>query len=97
MSNVADRENDFRSKGTGTDRPMQDVKDKYQDLRADVAGLTESVKRLAEKEIGPAVSDIKETAEQGYAKFESQIRKNPTQAALIAAGVGFVIGLIASR
>ena len=55
-------------------------------LRADLAGLAESVKRLAAESPG--------LAREG---FESSIRRNPLRATLIAAGIGFVLALIMTR
>jgi hypothetical protein len=55
-------------------------------LRADLAGLVESVKRLA--------AESPELAREGFA---SSIRRNPLQGTLIAAGVGFVLALITAR
>ena len=62
------------------------VSDNMVALRADLAGLAESVKRLAA-----------ESPELARRSFESSIRRNPLQATLIAAGVGFVLALIMAR
>ena len=62
------------------------VSDNMIALRADLAGLAESVKRLAGKSPGLARES-----------FKSSIRRNPLQATLIAAGVGFVLALIMAR
>lgn len=75
----------------------KDVKENYESLRADVAELANSVKKLADTELGGAVSSAKETAEKNLGQLESSIRRNPTQAALVAAGVGFLVGLIFTR
>jgi ElaB/YqjD/DUF883 family membrane-anchored ribosome-binding protein len=55
-------------------------------LRADLTGLAESVKRLA--------AEAPELAQQS---LETSIRRNPLQATLIAAGVGFVLSLVIGR
>ena len=62
------------------------VSDNLVALRADLAGLAESVKRLAGGSPGLALEG-----------FESSIRRSPVQATLIAAGVGFVLALILAR
>ena len=55
-------------------------------LRADITGLADSVKRLA--------AEAPDIAKEG---LESSIRRNPLQATLIAAGIGFVLSLIIGR
>lgn len=75
----------------------QDVKGSYEALRSDVADLASSVKKLADAELGGAVSSAKEAAERNLGQVERSIRDNPTQAALVAAGIGFVVGLILTR
>lgn len=74
-----------------------DVTESYDALRRDVTELASSVKRLAEAEFGTAASDARAAAERQIGEVEGAIRKNPTQAALIAAGAGFVLGLLISR
>ena len=66
-------------------------------LRDDIASLAQSVKRLAAEQIGTSVEDVQDKAMEKVGDVEASIRRNPTQSALIAAGVGFVLGLILSR
>jgi ElaB/YqjD/DUF883 family membrane-anchored ribosome-binding protein len=40
---------------------------------------------------------VQDKAMEKVGDLEATIRRNPTQSALIAAGVGFVLGLILSR
>lgn len=75
-------------------REMQDA---YGSIRADVADLASSVKKLAGAQLGDAVSDVSDVAQERLSQVEQSIRKNPTQAALIAAGVGFLVGLVLTR
>jgi ElaB/YqjD/DUF883 family membrane-anchored ribosome-binding protein len=75
----------------------QDLRDSYSDLRGDVASLTEAVKKLANAELGGAVGDAQQMAEKGLSSIETSIRKHPTQAALVAAGFGFLVGLLLIR
>ncbi len=74
-----------------------DVGDNVSALREDISSLAESVKRLATEQLGSTVSDVQDKAKEKLSDIEAQIRRNPSQAALIAAGIGFVFGLILSR
>jgi len=67
-----------------------EVGDNVAALRTDIANLAESVKRLATKQ-------VHDTAVEKLDNVEAAIRRNPTQASLIAAGIGFVLGLILTR
>jgi hypothetical protein len=62
------------------------VSDNVIALKADLAGLAESVQRLAA-----------ESPQLARESFESSIRRNPIQATFIAAGVGFVLSLVLVR
>ncbi len=74
-----------------------DVGDNVAALRADIAGLADSVKRLAAEQFGSTAEDVQDKAMEKLGDVEAAIRRNPSQAAMIAAGVGFVVGLILSR
>lgn len=74
-----------------------DVNENVQALRQDIASLAESVKRLATEQIGSSVEDVQDKAKEKISDLEASIRRNPTQSVLIAAGIGFVFGLILSR
>jgi ElaB/YqjD/DUF883 family membrane-anchored ribosome-binding protein len=63
-----------------------DVETELIALQADVRGLAESVQRLAAE--SPTIA--KQSLEQS-------IRRQPVQATAIAAGIGFVLGLLLSR
>lgn len=82
---------------SGSRSAASDVGDNVQALRDDIASLAESVKRLAAEQLGSSVEDIQGKAKEKVGDIESAIRRNPSQAALIAAGIGFVFGLILSR
>jgi ElaB/YqjD/DUF883 family membrane-anchored ribosome-binding protein len=77
--------------------PAGDVGDNVAALRADIASLADSVKRLAAEQIGTSVEDVQDKAMEKLGDVEAAIRRNPSQAAAIAAGIGFVVGLILSR
>ncbi len=81
----------------GTRSAAGEVGDNVQALREDIASLAESVKRLASEQLGSSVEDLQDKAKEKVGDIESAIRRNPSQAALIAAGIGFVFGLILSR
>lgn len=74
-----------------------DVGDNVAALRADIADLADSVKRLAAEQIGSSAEDVQDKAMEKLGDVEAAIRRNPSQAAMIAAGIGFVVGLILSR
>lgn len=85
------------STGPDAKSAANDVSDNVTALREDVANLAASVKRLAAEQIGTSVEDVQDKAMEKVGDFETAIRRNPTQSALIAAGVGLVVGLILSR
>jgi ElaB/YqjD/DUF883 family membrane-anchored ribosome-binding protein len=74
-----------------------DVGDNIAALRADITGLADSVKRLAAEQVGSSVEDVQDKALEKLGEVEAAIRRNPGQATAIAAGIGFVVGLILSR
>jgi ElaB/YqjD/DUF883 family membrane-anchored ribosome-binding protein len=77
--------------------PTQKVKDDADAIRRDIASLADTVSKLASEKIGAASNDIQASAELKLESLESSIRKNPTQSALIAIGVGFLFGLVLTR
>jgi ElaB/YqjD/DUF883 family membrane-anchored ribosome-binding protein len=74
-----------------------DVSDNVTALREDIASLATSVKRLAAEQLGTSVEDVQEKAMEKVGDLETAIRRNPSQSALIAAGVGLVVGLVLAR
>jgi ElaB/YqjD/DUF883 family membrane-anchored ribosome-binding protein len=90
-----------RASDQGTPGPRSaaaaDVGDNVQALREDISNLADSVKRLAAEQLGSSVGDVQDMAKEKISDIEASIRRNPSQAALIAAGIGFVFGLILSR
>ncbi len=84
--------------GTGPSRSSPpEPTDSYDALKSDIANLTDSVKKLATEQMGSAVEGAQDQVKQKLGDIESSIRRNPTQAALIAAGVGFLVGLVITR
>jgi ElaB/YqjD/DUF883 family membrane-anchored ribosome-binding protein len=86
-----------RPQDQGTRSAANEVGDNVAALREDIASLAASVKRLAAEQIGTSVEEVQDKAMEKVGDVEAAIRRNPTQAALIAAGIGFVVGLILSR
>jgi ElaB/YqjD/DUF883 family membrane-anchored ribosome-binding protein len=70
----------------GSPSATTDVATELTALRADVLGLADSVKRLTA-----------EAPDIARESIEASIRRNPLQAAVIAAGVGFLFCLILMR
>ena len=66
-------------------------------VKDDFANVASSVKKLANEQLGSAAETIQQTALEKANDLELAIRKKPAQAALIAAGVGFLVGLILTR
>ena len=82
---------------TGRSGAAGDVQDNVAALREDIANLADSVKRLASEQLGSSVEDVQDKAMEKLGDVEAAIRRNPSQAAMIAAGIGFVVGLILTR
>jgi ElaB/YqjD/DUF883 family membrane-anchored ribosome-binding protein len=90
----------YASRSTTPDQTRSaagDVGDNVQALRDDISSLAASVKRLAAEQIGTSVEDVQDKAMEKVGDIEAAIRRNPSQSALIAAGIGFIAGLILSR
>lgn len=68
-----------------------------QQLKTDLTNLSATVQSLATEHLGAAASSVQREAAIKLNDIESTIRRNPTQAAAIAAGVGFIAGLILRR
>ena len=83
--------------GASVKSAASDVGDNVTALREDIASLAELVKRLATEQLGSSVEDMQDKAMEKIGDVEASIRRNPTQSALIAAGIGFVLGLILTR
>ena len=62
-------------------------------LKGELNQLASSVQQLAADQIGA----LQHQASAKVNDLEAAIRRNPTQAAAIAAGIGFAIGLILRR
>lgn len=90
----------FTSRNQTSDQTRQaasEVGDNVAALRDDIASLAASVKRLAAEQLGTSAEEAQQLAKEKVGDLEAAIRRNPSQSALIAAGVGFVVGLILAR
>jgi ElaB/YqjD/DUF883 family membrane-anchored ribosome-binding protein len=89
-----------RTNATATNPSSSDGKamsDNYDALRADLSKLSQSVKTYAGENLGNAASDAQHAVQEQLGGLEAIVRKNPVQSALIAAGIGLVVGLIMTR
>jgi ElaB/YqjD/DUF883 family membrane-anchored ribosome-binding protein len=57
----------------------------------------DNLANTAQDKISSAVDQAQTMAQDQYDKLTASIRRNPLQAASIAAGVGFVLALLARR
>lgn len=78
---------------TGSQPSSDDVREQLNVLRKDLTELADTVKHQARHKL----SEAEDQARQKVGELEEQIREKPIQAALIAAGVGFLLGAILSR
>lgn len=85
------------NKSTSYGGPTKEVQDDVEALRSDIASLASSVSKLASEKVGSAAGEAQAMAKEKLGDIESAIRQNPTQSALIAVGVGFLIGLVLTR
>jgi ElaB/YqjD/DUF883 family membrane-anchored ribosome-binding protein len=67
--------------------------DEIEELRRQVQELSEKLGAAAQG----SIEDMKDNFRQNVSDIEKQIRANPVQAAVIAAGVGFLIGALITR
>ena len=73
------------------------ISDQVKALTGDLSDLATRVKDLTQSKLANAASDIQGAATATTDQYEAIVRRNPTQAALVAAGVGFLIGLLVTR
>lgn len=74
-----------------------EVQDNIVALRDDISKLAQSVKDLAADQLGTSAAEIQDKAAQKLGDLEAAIRRNPSQSAMIAAGVGLLVGLLLVR
>lgn len=87
-----------------TDKDMEDLKAQVEALRADLAGISESLKNLGGDAASEGRERIRRAAEQARGKardtigaLESEIEDRPLTSLLTAFGIGFVLGKLLDR
>ncbi len=88
------------NEGTQSSSPgsaRKTVSDDIDALRSDIASLASSVSKLATETLGSTVEDAHVKTSEKLGDIEAAIRRNPTQSAMIAVGIGFLFGLIVTR
>ena len=85
----------YSSSSTGSS--ASSAQDSYDNLKSDISSLAETVKNMTSDQLGSVVSGAQDQVQEKLGNIESMVRKNPTQSAMVAAGIGFVVGLILSR
>ena len=76
-----------------TDYAADKGQSEIEELRRQVKDLTEKYGSAAQQKL----SDVKDKVQQNVGDIEQQIRDKPVQAALVAAGVGFLVGALLTR
>ena len=80
----------------GEDQPSSS-KSNVDDLKTELGNLSRTVKNLASEQMGSTAKDVQDKAARKMNDLEAAIRRSPTQAAVMAAGVGFLVGLLLTR
>ena len=84
---------DDKETGPGQASAAEKAQREIEELRQKLKELTDKYGPAAQS----ALQEVKKTVEQNMGDIEKQIRAKPVQAALIAAGVGFLIGVLIAR
>jgi ElaB/YqjD/DUF883 family membrane-anchored ribosome-binding protein len=99
MSNVTNP-----STAGGTHRPQDQAREKASELKAQASEMAARAKEAAQETLGELKESATEYVERGRERvselgdtIESRIREQPMKAVLIAAGVGFVLGMCWTR
>jgi ElaB/YqjD/DUF883 family membrane-anchored ribosome-binding protein len=78
-------------------KPTEGISEQVKLLQSDLGNLASKVSDITKAKFAEATSDIQHKASETSDQLEGMIRKNPTQAALAAVGIGFVLGLLLTR
>ena len=81
------------AKRAAAGRDADDLANQIDAIRADLQNLTSTVGRIAKGQVNRAQDAAMETANEA----EEAIRRNPLQAVAIAAGLGFLFGVLTRR
>jgi ElaB/YqjD/DUF883 family membrane-anchored ribosome-binding protein len=71
----------------------QEIAQHIQAIRHEIENLGTAVKRIG----GHQLDRAKDTASEAASEFEATIRRNPLSAVAIAAGIGFLYGVLTRR
>ena len=87
-----------RSDATDAERKTaDDIRDGARRVKGDVRDAANAVREDLNDLARQAGGYVREVADQTEETVLGRIRENPVQSTLIAAGVGFVVGLLFSR
>ncbi len=71
--------------------------DQYKRAAADVSSSVNEMAGAAKEQASRAMDTAQTAAMDTVSDLEKRIRANPTQSALVAAGIGLMLGMILSR
>ena len=72
---------------------IQEIAKHLQTLRKDIEGLTGLIKSVG----GHQAERMQDAAGEALTAIEASVRRNPAQALGIAAGIGFLVGVVLRR
>ena len=93
-----------KRQGSGSDPTVEDLSKQLDELKADVAKLVETLAAMGRAQGEHVADDLRARAEKmraqgsaSAAEAELMARERPAAAMGVAAGVGFLLGLILAR
>lgn len=84
-------------KGAKTSNGSNGVAEQITLLKNDLSGLAKEVTNLTREKLDETVGGVQDAAADKVDDLTKAIRDQPMQAAVIAAGIGFVFGLLLTR
>jgi ElaB/YqjD/DUF883 family membrane-anchored ribosome-binding protein len=91
-----------RSKRSSKD--IDELAEQIETLRADMSSIGDTVSRMTRSGISEAeavargkVDEAQNAVRESAGEVEAMVQRNPLQSALIAVGIGFLIGVFARR
>ncbi|MEQ1696343.1 MAG: hypothetical protein ABL901_10940 [Hyphomicrobiaceae bacterium] len=84
-------------KGAKSTNGTKGVAEQITLLKNDLSGLAKEVTSLAKEKIDETVGEVQDAAAGKVDDITNAIRHQPMQATIIAAGIGFVFGLLLTR
>ena len=92
--NLKDRGANLAQKATET---AQEYADRMRDMGGEYAGRAKAEAERLYQTSQQKASEVAHYAEERYDEVSEMVRRNPAQALGIAAGIGFLVGLILAR